>query len=142
MSPFQNNDTDAIGKYLHSISLSTMRHLSQSIQRILGRVNYLRQSYATHAAPLPASKLGRGRKVVSLDHFLQRQRVIALWRSIVRATNKINNAQTKREMRGFARDEFERYRDVEDLEHIRYLISTGSEQLKSMTRYVNQMQEF
>jgi hypothetical protein len=78
---------------------------------------------------------------MSLDHFLQRQRVMSLWREVVRATNKINQEDTRLEMRNFAREEFERYRNIDDLEHIRYLVSTGKEQLKSMSRYVWQMQQ-
>ena len=101
-----------------------------------------RRQYATVIEPPATSKTARGEKVISFDHFLQRQRVLGLWREIVRATNKISNDKTKNEMRSFARDEFERYRKVEDLEHIRYLVSTGKDQFKSISRYVEQMRTF
>jgi hypothetical protein len=48
-------------------------------------------------------------------------------------------ADTRQEMRAFAREEFERHRHVEDLEHIRYLVSTGREQFRSMGRYVEEL---
>jgi Complex 1 protein (LYR family) len=100
------------------------------------------RQYATYAEPARMRRVARGKKVLSLDHFLQRQRALGLWRDIVRATNKIRHHDTKQEMRTFARDEFERSRNVQDLEHIRYLISTGKEQFKSMSRYVDQMHKF
>jgi len=75
--------------------------------------------------------------------FLQKQRALNLWRDIVRSVNslfcfmtialsplichiEIPLGNTRSEMRGFARDEFERNRDVHDIGHIRYLISVGS----------------
>ena len=70
---------------------------------------------------------------------MQRQRVLALWRDIVRATNKISVAGARKEMRAFARDEFERHRHVRDLTQIRYLISTGKEEFERMKRYVDEL---
>ncbi|KAL2857151.1 hypothetical protein BJY01DRAFT_159136 [Aspergillus pseudoustus] len=74
--------------------------------------------------PTRSSKLRK--PAISLDHFIQRQRVIALWREIVRALNKIPNSPTRSELREYARQEFERHRNVTDLQHIRYLISVRS----------------
>ena len=39
-------------------------------------------------------------------------------------------------MREFARAEFERNREVNDIGHIRYLISTGRTQFDGMKRYI------
>ncbi|KJX99698.1 unnamed protein product [Zymoseptoria tritici ST99CH_1A5] len=75
---------------------------------------------------------------MSLEQFLQRKKVMDLWREIVRATNKIPPSSTREEMKTFAREEFERFRHVEDLGHIRYLVSTGKTQLDAMRRYVEQ----
>jgi hypothetical protein len=48
--------------------------------------------------------------------FLQRSRALALWRDVVRATNKISpELSTKYELRVFARAEFERNKFVHDL---------------------------
>ena len=63
---------------------------------------------------------------LSLSDFLLRQRVLGLWRDIVRATNKIPKESSARtELKTFAREEFERNRAVRDTTKIRYLVSTG-----------------
>lgn len=93
------------------------------------------RTFATVLSQRP-SRLGK--PILGLDHFLQRQRVIALWREIVRAIYKIPASATRVEMRDFAREEFERNRHVEELSQIRYLISTGKTQFDSMRRYVDE----
>ncbi|OAL53404.1 hypothetical protein IQ07DRAFT_641795 [Pyrenochaeta sp. DS3sAY3a] len=91
----------------------------------------LRQ-YAT-IAPKPPSRLqARGKKPLGLDHFIQRQRAIALWRDIVRSTSRIPDQSTRKDMRQFAKSEFEQHRHVTDLSHIRYLISSGKTQFETM----------
>ncbi|KAJ5949157.1 hypothetical protein N7454_000741 [Penicillium verhagenii] len=70
--------------------------------------------------------------------FIQRQRVLALWREIVRALNKIPPSTTRTELHSYARQEFERRRDVTDLQHIRYLLSTGKAELDTMRRYIDE----
>ncbi|KAI5371041.1 Putative complex 1 LYR protein [Septoria linicola] len=78
-------------------------------------------------------------KTLTLEHFLQRQKVMNLWRECIRTINKIPpSMSTRKEMRDYARYEFERYRNIDDLGHIRYLVSTGKTQLDSMSRYVEQ----
>ena len=73
----------------------------------------------------------------SLQHFLLRQRVINLYRSIMRATNQIpKTSSTRQEMKTFAREEFERNRHVSDMVQIRYLVSTGRTELEKMMGYV------
>ena len=73
----------------------------------------------------------------SLDHFMQRQKALSLWREILRAAHQIADPQQRAEIRDFARSEFERRKHVDDLTHIRYLLSTGREQFESMRRYVD-----
>lgn len=88
--------------------------------------------YATVASK-PLSRLGaRGKSPVSLDHFIQRQRVLALWRDIVRSTANIPDEAARKDMRQFARSEFEQHRRVTDLGHIRYLVSHGKTQFQAM----------
>ena len=82
---------------------------------------------------------GPAKPTISLKHFLQRQRVLSLYRIIVRATNKIPASSTRLEMKTYAREEFERNKGITDLTHIRYLVSTGKEQFESMKRYVDEM---
>ncbi|KAF2684860.1 hypothetical protein K458DRAFT_276929, partial [Lentithecium fluviatile CBS 122367] len=64
--------------------------------------------------------------------FIQRQRVLALWRDIVKSTASIPDASMRRDMRQFARAEFEQHKHVTDLGHIRYLISLGKTQFDTM----------
>jgi hypothetical protein len=47
--------------------------------------------------------------------FLQRSKVLALYRTILRGTKRIDDSGTRTETRKFARDEFERHRGVTDL---------------------------
>lgn len=73
----------------------------------------------------PSRFQSRGKKPISLDHFIQRQRALALWKDIVRSTVSISDRDMREEMLRFARAEFEKHRHVTDLGHIRYLISVG-----------------
>ncbi|KAJ5788290.1 Complex 1 LYR protein [Penicillium paradoxum] len=75
---------------------------------------------------------------IGLDHFIQRQRVLSLWREIVRALIKIPPSSTRTELHRYARDEFERQRGVSDLQHIRYLLSTGKAEFETMRRYIDE----
>ena len=72
--------------------------------------------------------------VGSLSDFILRQRVIALWRDIVRTANRLPKG-TQYEMKKFAREEFERNRCVSDSVQIRYLVSTGKTQLDRMKEW-------
>jgi hypothetical protein len=47
--------------------------------------------------------------------FIQRQRALALWREIVRSTSNIPEEGARKDMRQFARAEFEQHRNVTDL---------------------------
>ncbi|KAH6612766.1 hypothetical protein C7974DRAFT_85051 [Boeremia exigua] len=88
--------------------------------------------YATIATKPPSRLQARGKKPLGLDRFIERQKVISLWRDIVRSTNNIPDASTRADMRQFARVEFEQHRHVDDLGHIRYLLSTGKTQYQTM----------
>lgn len=87
---------------------------------------------------------GRGRpsrlgETVSLEHFLQRARVLALYRTVLRGTSRLSDQKTRDETRLFARQEFERHRHVQDLQHIRYLLSTGKTQWEGLERFIDGM---
>jgi len=47
--------------------------------------------------------------------FIQRQRALALWREIVRSTANIPEEGARKDMRQFARAEFEQQRSVTDI---------------------------
>ncbi|KAJ5128749.1 hypothetical protein N7448_002465 [Penicillium atrosanguineum] len=91
---------------------------------------------------LAAISHGRSSKLkkpaISLDHFIQRGRVLAFWREVVRALNKIPPSATRNELHDYARQEFERHREVTDLAHIRYLLSTGKSEFETMRRYIDE----
>ena len=98
----------------------------------------MRVSQRLFASISSKSPSAHGKPLLGLDHFLQRQRVIGLWREIVRATHRIPPSDTRREMREYARHEFERNRHVTDLTHIRYLVSTGKTEFDAMRRYIDE----
>ena len=90
--------------------------------------------FATARTSPPAA---RQRRFPTLAQFLLRSRVLALYRSIVRATNRIPpSSSTRAEMKKFAREEFDRHRGVADASKIRYLLSTGKTEFERMQRYV------
>jgi hypothetical protein len=66
------------------------------------------RGYATRSS---GSRL---KPTLSLDQFIQRGRVLAFYRTILRGTKKIGNPETRAESRRYARDEFERRRNVTD----------------------------
>ncbi|KAJ5408984.1 hypothetical protein N7509_002867 [Penicillium cosmopolitanum] len=90
----------------------------------------MRQSLSLLAAVSrrPASKLRN--PAVSLDHFIQRQRTLTFWREIVRALHKIPPSSTRDELHSYARQEFERHREVSDL--------TGKAEFDTMKRYIEE----
>lgn len=88
------------------------------------------RSYATASR----SRLGA---TLSLEHFLQRTRVLSLYRTVVRGTRRIQDPTTRAETMRFAREEFERHRNVTDISHIRYLISRGKTEWEGMERYID-----
>ncbi|KAI0396461.1 complex 1 LYR protein [Xylariaceae sp. FL0594] len=96
------------------------------------------------AVPIRSYATGTPRKhrlgpTLSLDHFLQRARVLAFYRTILRGTRRISDPTTRRETRAFARAEFERRRGVTDMDHVRYLLSTGKTEWEAMERYIDGM---
>ncbi|KEF62139.1 uncharacterized protein A1O9_00111 [Exophiala aquamarina CBS 119918] len=74
----------------------------------------------------------------SLEHFVQRQRVISLWRSILRSVYKIPKDR-RGETVAYARNEFERNKSVKDIAQIRYLLSTGKTEFDAMRRYIDEL---
>ncbi|KAH8594695.1 hypothetical protein B0O99DRAFT_624435 [Bisporella sp. PMI_857] len=99
---------------------------------IIPRSLIFNRTYAT-AANRP-SRLG---KTIGLDHFLQRAKALALWRSIVRGCRRIDDPRKREETLGYAREEFKRNKTVEDISQIRYLISTGKTQWDTWERYID-----
>ena len=76
---------------------------------------------------------------LSLESFIQRQRVLSLYRTILRSIFEIPKSPNRSETIGYARVEFERNRHVEDVTQIRYLISTGKTEFEKMERYIHEL---
>ncbi|KAF8856012.1 hypothetical protein BDZ45DRAFT_594830 [Acephala macrosclerotiorum] len=91
------------------------------------------RTYASQAKARPR----RLNQTISLDHFLQRGRALALWRTIVRGCRKVSDPNTKEETLRFAREELRRNKGVTNITQIRYLISTGKTQWETMERYID-----
>jgi len=91
------------------------------------------RAFATYPALFARARTSEAAPRLNLSNFLLRQRVIALWRDVVRTTNKIpKGAPSRREIKEFAREEFERNKGVDDSVQIRYLVSTGKTQLEQI----------
>ncbi|SPQ26352.1 094a9726-03d4-4d0d-a82e-18c40e950008 [Thermothielavioides terrestris] len=86
---------------------------------------------------VPFDAFSCGADVADPSRFVQRARALALYRSILRSTRRIADPRTRAETRKFARGEFERNRGVTDIDHIRYLLSTGKTEWESMERYID-----
>lgn len=86
-----------------------------------------------HTSRLPSTKL-------SLEHFLIRQRVISLYRTIIRALQALpRDSRQRAELTVYAKGEFERHKEVSDVGKIRYLVSTGKTEFDGMKRYLHEM---
>ena len=96
-----------------------MRPLTLNFRRVF-RISRRRASHT----PNPQLAL-------SLKSFLLRQRVLHLYRTILRSCQHLPSPSDY-EMRTFAREEFERQRGVKEEAKIRYLISTGEADLKRL----------
>ena len=123
---------------MYDISIHRNRILSLCVPVILWILFHSRvdegmlRRYATIATKPPSRLQARGKNPLGLDRvsfaqslvfngsdhdiqFIERQKVISLWRDIVRSTNSISDTATRADMRQFARVEFEQHRHVTDL---------------------------
>ena len=86
------------------------------------RLQSLSRTYAT-STTTRTSRLAN-KLPLSLDHFLLRQRVLTLYRTIVRACHKLPSP-LRDEMKEYSRGEFKRQKELKDPTKIRYLLSIG-----------------
>ncbi|TGJ65736.1 hypothetical protein EYR41_009682 [Orbilia oligospora] len=66
-------------------------------------------AFRRYASSRSGAKLG-------LDRWIQRSRVLALWREILRTVRHIEDPATREEMRSWARHEFKRNKNVEEMQ--------------------------
>ncbi|CAF0910989.1 unnamed protein product [Adineta steineri] len=71
-------------------------------------------------------------KQLSLKHFIIRSQAIALYRDIMRTLLKIQDQDYRKEMRDWARIEFNRHRTLKDLGEIRTQIALGRRNLNEL----------
>ncbi|KFY41125.1 hypothetical protein V494_03188, partial [Pseudogymnoascus sp. VKM F-4513 (FW-928)] len=118
-----------------------MRWISRPAATVCARCAYEGRNrlFASEAAKRPKSRFG---PTVSLEHFLQRSKVLSLWRRVLRDTKRIADLQTRAETRKMARDEFERNKNVTDISQIKYLISTGKSQWDATERFFTELRTF
>ncbi|KAF6840733.1 hypothetical protein CMUS01_03830 [Colletotrichum musicola] len=102
-------------------------------------LDHVRRTLHDHIPLRVASSSSVREAMLTDEKFLQRSRALSLYREIIRGTRRIADPTTRAESRRYARDEFERHRDVTDIGHIRYLISTGKTEWQGMERYVDGM---
>ncbi|OAP61787.1 hypothetical protein AYL99_03990 [Fonsecaea erecta] len=76
---------------------------------------------------------------LSLDHFIQRQRVLSLYRDILRSLYRHMSPPQRGESIAYAKGEFTRNKDVQELDKIRYLISMGKAEWDGVRRGVEEM---
>ncbi|CAF3074249.1 unnamed protein product [Rotaria socialis] len=69
---------------------------------------------------------------LSLKHFIVRSQVVALYRDIMRTLLKIDDRDYQKEMREWARTEFNRYRKLTDLGEIRTQVALGRRHLNEL----------
>ncbi|KAJ9498164.1 hypothetical protein H2202_006315 [Exophiala xenobiotica] len=110
-----------------------------SVRLLLASPASTRTAAAAASASRPSpSRSRKGPAPLSLDAFIQRQRVLSLWRTILRSLYQIPK-DTRGEPIAYARGEFERNRHVGDISQIRYLISTGKAEFDGMQRYIDEL---
>ena len=98
----------------------------------------LLRSYATTSPRISQPPPSKKSPPLSLSHFLLRQRALSLYRTIIRACYKIPPS-AREEMKSYAREEFERHKDVDDSRKIRYLLSTGKTEFERLGKQVSEM---
>ncbi|KAF8468893.1 hypothetical protein BDZ91DRAFT_77671 [Kalaharituber pfeilii] len=81
-----------------------------------------------------------GKGVPTLKQFILRGRVLGLYREILRTLRHISttNPILLHELRAYARGEFERNKSVREESRIRFLLSTGRQELNQMRRYIGE----
>jgi hypothetical protein len=74
----------------------------------------------------------------SLEAFIQRGRVLSLYRDILRNLFRIPKGK-REEPISYAKNEFARNKHITDITQIRYLVSTGKAEFDTMTRYIDEL---
>uniref|UniRef100_A0A8B9GB98 LYR motif-containing protein 2 n=1 Tax=Amazona collaria TaxID=241587 RepID=A0A8B9GB98_9PSIT len=81
---------------------------------------------------MAASRLPPGS--LNLKQFLRRQKVLQLYRKILRAVREVPAEADRRYLKDWAREEFRRNKDATDEDAIRMMITQGNMQLQELQR--------
>jgi hypothetical protein len=87
----------------------------------------------------PKASTHRLKNTVSLEHFIQRTRVLSLYRNILRSLYRHMLPPQLHESVSHVKGEFMRNRNAREVERIRYLVSTGKAEWDGMRRGVEAM---
>ncbi|XP_012709435.2 LYR motif-containing protein 2 isoform X2 [Fundulus heteroclitus] len=71
---------------------------------------------------------------LSLKQFLQRQRVLALYRNMLRTIRQVPDEADRKYLRDWARDEFKRNKDATNQDAIRMMITQASNHLEELQK--------
>ncbi|XP_050960423.1 LYR motif-containing protein 2 [Labeo rohita] len=71
---------------------------------------------------------------LSLKQFLQRQKVLGVYRDLLRTIRKIPNESDRSYLRGWAREEFKRNKSETDQDVIRMMITQANNHLEDLRR--------
>jgi hypothetical protein len=83
-----------------------------------------------------SSRLKNRKPPLSLQAFIQRQRVLALYRDILRSLYRHMPNPQRHESIAYVREEFWRNRNVDDVDRVRYLVSVGKAEWDTARRGV------
>ncbi|KAM4529996.1 LYR motif-containing protein 2 [Fundulus diaphanus] len=71
---------------------------------------------------------------LSLKQFLQRQRVLTLYRNMLRTIRQVPDEADRKYLRDWARDEFKRNKDATNQDAIRMMITQASNHLEELQK--------
>ncbi|XP_037541212.1 LYR motif-containing protein 2 [Nematolebias whitei] len=81
---------------------------------------------------MAASRLPRA--ALSLKQYLQRQKVLGLYRSMLRTIRQVPDEADRKYLRDWARDEFQRNKNANDQDAIRMMITQASKHLEELQK--------
>jgi hypothetical protein len=72
-----------------------------------------------------------------LKYFMLSTQSVSLYRAFMKAASKISDEATREDVRTRVKTEYQKYRNVEDVAQMEYLIVTGRAQLKMLDSLIS-----
>ncbi|KAJ2475477.1 hypothetical protein EV174_005262 [Coemansia sp. RSA 2320] len=85
-----------------------------------------------HSTSRLVARLYSTRPVVTFQQFIQRGKVVSMYRKYMRLTKQIADKSSRRELRQWIRADFDRYRNESDPQRVNVLLAQASRQYKNM----------